>query len=205
MASVDPAETSTDKPKGKSGLIALMKRLHALYLVVINALERATSAWLPGALARFVFVAVLFGYYWNSALTKIEGSIFSLSIGAYAQIVPPVIEAAGYDVSQVPFLATLLVYAGTWGEFLLPILLVIGLFTRFAALGMIVFVIVQSYVDITYHGLTAEFIGGWFDRFQDAVIYDQRTLWVFPLVYLVLKGPGLLSMDAILGKVMKRV
>lgn len=200
MTSADQAETRADQ----SGLMAKIASVQGFYLSVVNGLERATSAWLPGALARFVFVAVLFGYYWNSALTKIDGSIFSLTIGAYAQIVPPVIEAAGYDVSQVPFLATLLVYAGTWGEFLLPILLVIGLFTRFAALGMILFVIVQSYVDITYHGLTAEFVGGWFDRFQDAIIYDQRTLWVFPLIYLVLKGPGLLSVDAVLGKVFQR-
>jgi putative oxidoreductase len=204
MTSVDPAETSSSASATHSGVMGKIIGLRSLYMTVINTLERATSLWLPGALARFVFVAVLFGYYWNSALTKIDGSIFSLTIGAYAQIVPPVIEAAGYDVSQVSFLATLLVYAGTWGEFLLPILLVIGLFTRFAALGMIVFVIVQSYVDITYHGLTAEFIGSWFDRFQDAIIYDQRTLWVFPLIYLVLKGPGLLSVDALFGRVFKR-
>lgn len=189
----DIAEPVT-KPAGR------LAHFSATYLAAITLLERATAAWLPGLAARFVFAAVLFGYYWNSALTKIDGSIFSLSIGAYAQIIPPVIEAAGYDVSNVAFYWDALVYAGTWGEFLLPILVVIGLFARLSALGMVVFIMVQSYVDIAFHGVTPEFSGAWFDRFQDAIIFDQRLLWAFPLIYIVLKGPGLLSVDGLVRR-----
>jgi hypothetical protein len=92
---------------------------------------------------------------------------FELSTGAYAQIIPPIIEAAGYDKSAVALPWTALVYAGTYAEFVLPVLLVIGLFGRLAALGMIGFVIVQSYVDLTFHGVDAETAGAWFDRFPD--------------------------------------
>ncbi|MBV6656380.1 MAG: DoxX family protein [Devosiaceae bacterium] len=200
MASVDVHTAPAEQPAPKG--VPLVRRLVSLYGTVFGALERATSAWLPGLLARFTFAAVLFGYYWNAAQTKLDGGLFSLSVGAYAQIVPPVIEATGYDVSQVALPWTLLVYAGTYAEFLLPILVVIGLFGRLSALGMIGFVVVQSYVDVAFHGVADDALGAWFDRFQNSIILDQRLLWVFPLTYLVLKGPGLLSADALAGRIM---
>ena len=70
-----------------------------------------------------------------------------------------------------------------------------GAFTRLAALGMIGFTLVQSYVDIAFHGADAETVGSWFDRFSDAAILDQRALWVFLLAYLVIRGAGMLSVD----------
>ena len=47
---------------------------------------------------------------------------------------------------------THIVVAGTVAEFILPILIAIGLFTRLAALGMIGFVIVQTLTDLFGHG-----------------------------------------------------
>ena len=196
MASVNESDTMQTTPRPHS----LFGAVHSFWMEITASIEWLTVSWLPGLAARFVFAAVIFGYYWNAALTKIDGSIFSLSTGAYAQIIPPIIEAAGYDKSAVPLPWTLLVYAGTYAEFILPVLLVIGLFGRLAALGMIGFIFVQSYVDLTFHGVDAETAGAWFDRFPDAVIFDQRLLWLFPLLYLVLKGPGLLSVDALLGR-----
>ena len=154
--------------------------------------------------ARFLFAAVLLVYYLNSAATKVgEGvtGFFSVGDNAYFQILPSVVEAYGYDASQVPFFPyDLIVIAGTYSEFILPILIVLGLFTRIAALGMIGFTLVQSYVDIAFHGVDAKTIGAWFDRFSDAAIMDQRALWVFLLVYLVVKGAGAVSLDWVLGK-----
>jgi putative oxidoreductase len=92
----------------------------------------------------------------------------------------------------------LLVYAGSYAEVILPILVVMGLFTRLASIGMIVFVLVQSFVDIAFHMADAATIGAWFDNLSSAVIMDQRTLWVFLLLYLLLKGPGLVLVDHIL-------
>ena len=89
------------------------------------------------------------------------------------------------------------VVAGTWAEFLLPLLIVVGLATRLAALGMIGFVTVQSLTDLYGHGGIAHegTLGAWFDRAPDALILDQRALWIFLLVVLVIKGAGLLSVD----------
>ena len=151
-----------------------------------------------GLFARLVFAAVLFMYFFNAAKTKIgEGALGFLTItdGAYVQIFPKVFEEVGYDVTQIPFFPhTVIAYAGTYAEFILPILVVIGLFTRIAALGMIVFVFIQSYVDVFGHGKVDE-LGAWFDGNSNALILDQRALWVFLLVYLVIRGAGAISLD----------
>jgi len=111
------------------------------------------------------------------------------------------LDAAGYDPSAIPFFPWhLIVIAGTWAEILLPIMILLGLFTRVAAFGMIIFIAVQSYVDIVYFGLEPKFVGAMFDRFQDAVIYDQRLLWIFVLLVLVLKGAGKLSLDYLMSR-----
>ena len=94
----------------------------------------------------------------------------------------------------------LIVTMGTYAEFILPLLVVIGLFSRLAALGMIGFIAVQTFVDITVHQIGAESIGALFDRLPDSVIADQRLLWIVPLAVIILKGPGLLSVDSLLTK-----
>lgn len=167
-------------------------------------LYRLTQGWLPGLAARLVFAAVLFPYYFHSAMTKVgEGfaGFFQVQDGAFVQMLPQVMEQFDYDATQIPlFPYQLIVYAGTYGEFILPVLLVLGLFTRVAALGMIVFVVVQSVVDIVGHYADAETIGQWFDRFPDSVILDQRAFWIFLLLYLVIYGAGKLSLDHVFGR-----
>jgi len=176
-----------------------MQALVSLYKSVFDRLDRA-GAWLLPLLARLTFAATLLVYFWASALTKLgEGALGLLrpSTGAYAQIFPRQLEAAGYDASQLTPLHDLVVLAGTWAEFLLPALIVAGLFTRLAALGMIGFVALQSLTDVYGHGQTdPATLGAWFDRLPDGVILDQRLFWVFTLSYLAIKGAGALSLDA---------
>ena len=179
----------------------MIDTLTRLYSNVFDTIGRATDGWLLGLLARLVFAATLLVYFLNSALTKFDGGPFSISDAAYFQILPPVVEAAEFDVSQVAFFPWgLIVLVGTYSEVILPILLVLGLFTRLAAAGMIGFVLVQSYVDVAFHGVDAETIGAWFDRASDAVILDQRAFWMFLLAYLFLKGAGFVSLDTVLGR-----
>lgn len=178
--------------------------LTGLHARVFAGIERLGDSWLLGLIARFAFAAVLWNYFLHSANTKVGDGLlgfFSISPGAYYQIALPAVEAAGGDVGAVPFLPWgLLVVMGTYAEFILPLLIVIGLFSRLAALGMIGFISVQTFVDITVHQIGAESIGTWFDRFPDAVIADQRLLWLVPLAVIIIKGPGLLSVDAWLSR-----
>ena len=150
----------------------------------------ASAPWLLPTLARVVFILVFFVYFWNSATTKIDGSIFSPSSGAFGQIFPKAAEAVLWDVSQLTIVQRIIIFAGTVAEFALPVLIAIGLMTRLAALGMIGFVAVQTIVDVTGHGAK---LGTWLNNAPE--LLDQRTLWVFLLLVLVIKGAGPLSVD----------
>jgi len=179
-----------------------MTALFSFYRAAADRLEQAE--WLLPTLAHLLFAGILLMYFWVSGLTKLGegfGGVFSPSTGAYVQIFPRLMEAVGYDTTQFSTLHRLVVLAGTWAEFILPALIVLGLLTRLAALGMIGFIAVQSLTDLYGHNGWADpkVIGGWFDRFPDGIILDQRALWVFVLMVLVLKGAGPLSFDRALG------
>ncbi len=170
---------------------------------VTNHIEAAAPAILTTA-ARLVFAGVLLMYFWQSGTTKVgEGvlGIFQPGPGAYIQIFPKAVEAAGYDVSQLGVWHWLVVVSGTIAEFVLPLLIVLGLLTRLAAAGMIGFVFVQSLTDLYGHGgLANGTLGAWFDKASDALIADQRAFWVLLLAILVLRGAGPLSLDRLLFK-----
>lgn len=70
-------------------------------------------------------------------------------------------------------------YAATAGELILPILLVFGLFGRFAAAGLL---IMTAVIEFTYIHAT------------------EHILWAFLAGMIFLKGPGKLSLDALLLK-----
>lgn len=170
--------------------------------MIHQALQRldAATGLVVGTLVRVTFAATLAGYYWASALTKIDGG--AISINGYAQIFPKAMETVNYDASQLTLFHTLVVAAGTAAEFVLPALLILGLLTRLAALGMIGFVVVQTLTDLIGHGALGqpETLGALFDRVPDSLILDQRLMWITLLATLIFTGPGPLSLDRLLTR-----
>ncbi|MEM1006290.1 MAG: hypothetical protein AAGB28_03660 [Pseudomonadota bacterium] len=167
----------------------------ALISIHNNALGKVdhASSWLTPTLARLIFVAVLFVYYWNSAMLKIDGSIFSPSAGAFGQIFPKAAEAVLYDVTQMTFFQRIVIFFGTVAEFVLPVLLLVGLLTRLAALGMIGFIWVQTLVDVYGHNIA---LGGLFEN--SITLMDQRVMWTFLMLVIVINGAGPISLDRLL-------
>ncbi len=186
----------------------MFRMIAGLHWAVFSVIQSVTEGWLLGLAARLIFSSVLMLYFINSAMTKVGSGfagMFTVQGNTYAQMFPKLFESVGYDASQISFVPYgLIAYAGTYAEFVLPIMILIGLWTRLAALGMIGFIAVMTYVDIYGHDAGAETIGAFFDRVQDSAIADQRLLWLFPLIYLVVRGPGLISLDAILGRMTRR-
>ncbi len=177
-----------------------MTALINFYLRLAHMIEFRIGAFVMPTLARFVFAALFALYYWNSAVTKLGGDISGLwepSFNAFAQIFPKGAEAAGYDIAQASAFQKIVILAGTWAEFILPALIIIGFFTRFAALGMVGFVIVQTLTDLLGHNLIDDpkTLGAWFDGAPDSIIMDQRALWIMLLLVLVFRGAGPLSID----------
>jgi len=184
--------------------MAVFKIAQRLHDLVFSTLNRLAGRWFLGLASRLVFSSVLLMYFINSARTKVGSDFPDVLIpgsGAYMQILPTVAAAHDYDIDTIPFLPYgLMVHLGTYAEFLLPVMILIGLFTRAASLGMLGFIAVMTYVDIAFHGVGAETIGAFFDRIQDSAISDQRLLWSLPLIYLVLHGAGTISLDRLFGR-----
>lgn len=184
-----------------------------LHNALFAAIQRNFENWFLGLFARFAFASVLLMYFWHAGTRKLEafqrgaeGGIleyFTVSGNVFGQMAPKAFEAVTYDASQLGTPYWIMAYAGTYAEFILPLLIVLGFMTRIAAAGMVGFVFVQSYVDIFGHGVGAETIGMPFDRVQDSAILDQRLLWLFPLVYLVIRGAGTLSLDHVFSRRME--
>ena len=119
------------------------------------------------ALAARIFPAVVF---WQSARTKVDGftikdSTYFLFEQVYAlPLIPPAIAAQ---------LATV-------AEHLLPVLLVLGLFARFSALGLLgMTAVIQIFV------------------FPEAWV--THGLWTTALLVVLAQGPGRVSLDHLLG------
>ncbi len=179
---------------------SIVARITALHDHLFGAIERALDGWGIEFGARLVFALTLMVYYLNSATTKLGDGLFGVfapSAGAFAQILPPIAEQYVYDTSAIPFFPWhLIVIAGTLAEIVLPVLILVGLFTRLAALGMIGFVVVQTIVDVAFHSVK---LGAWFNV-QASELLDQRVLWAFLLLLLVVRGAGALSLDALWRK-----
>ena len=179
-----------------------MNALVRFYSSIVTILQR--GEWILPTLARFLFAAVLAVYFWTSGLTKVGDGIlgiFQPSLGAYAQIFPRVMEQIGYDVDALSLYHWAVVTAGTLAEFILPVLIILGLLTRLSAIGMIGFIVVQSLTDLIGHNKWDDslVLGAWFDAPSNSLIMDQRSLWVFLLLLLVIKGAGPLSLDRAIG------
>jgi putative oxidoreductase len=150
--------TELSQSPARPGLGALIRRL--------NRLGDRVPADLVGLAAR-IFPAVVF---WLSARTKVDGwaikdSTWFLFEHVYALPVIPHAWAA--------FLATL-------AEHALPVLLVLGLFARGAALGLLVMTaVIQIFV------------------FPEAWV--THGLWAVALLLVIAQGPGRLSLDWALG------
>jgi putative oxidoreductase len=90
------------------------------------------------------------------------------------------------DEYKVPLLPPdLAAYAGTFGELVFPILIGLGLFGRFGAAGLFV---VNAFAVVSYPQLWG---------FDCPAAINSHFSWGAILIALVVFGPGLLSVDAV--------
>ncbi len=125
----------------------------------------------------FVRIA-LGGIFWRSARTKVdEGSLLTVSENAIYQF-------GDAPFNNVPILnGELGAYGTTYAEHLLPILLLLGLFTRLGALGLLgMTLVIQVFV------------------FPEAAVWWQtHIIWVAMALTLIVRGGGLFSLDQLLA------
>ena len=123
--------------------------------------------WSVVALAARIFPAAVF---WLSGRTKVEG--FSLKESTYFLF--------EHEYALPIISPTLAAWLATFAEHLLPILLVLGLFTRFSALALLAMSLVIQFM---------VYPSAW----------PTHGLWAACFLVLIARGPGRLSLDAVLG------
>ena len=133
---------------------------------------------IPEGIALLVTRIALAGIFWRSARTKVEeGSILTIKDTTFYQF-------SDAPINQMPiFNGELGAYVTTYMEHLLPVLLVLGLATRFGALGIFVMtMVIQIFV------------------FPEMIIWWQtHILWAAMALVLIVRGGGIFSLDRLTG------
>ncbi|MCG3185948.1 MAG: hypothetical protein IOMNBAOH_00494 [Rhodocyclaceae bacterium] len=165
---------TTTSPSGAEGTRdarALVRQVVA----AIDALARLPHT-LIALLARFSMAAV----FWNSGQTKIEGLAINIVTGEFTLGWPRLADSAVAlfrDEYRLPFIPPEFAAPMTaLAEHLLPMLMLVGLGTRFAALALLgMTLVIQLFV---YPGA-----------------YATHGTWAAVLLYLMARGPGAASLD----------
>lgn len=137
--------------------------------------HRAAVAFdtIPNSLVALLARLVMATTFLKSWLTKVDLDALTVKPATFYLF------ANEYDLPIIPSDAA--AYVTVAAELVLPILLIIGLFTRFAALGMLVMtLVIQVFV------------------YPNA--YMMHGLWAVALLMLVKFGPGKLSLDHLLWR-----
>lgn len=166
-----PPSTPAQVHPGPAGTSAI-----ARLVVWICAAFGALPNSLVALLARFSIAAV----FWNSGQTKVSGFVLNIVSGEFALGWPRLSDSAlalFQDEYKLPFIAPeLAAPLAAFAEHLLPLLLLVGLGTRFAALGLLgMTLVIQVFV------------------YPDA--YATHGTWAALLLYLMSRGPGAVSLD----------
>ena len=148
-------------------------RLISATLARYDAATRWLSGKLPEGLLLLFVRVVLGGIFWRSGQTKVvEGTWFQLTDTTY--------ELFRTEYAGVPLPPELAAVMANAAEHVLPALLVAGLFTRGAALGLLGMTLtIQLFV----------YPEAW---------WPEHSLWAALALALMLRGGGLLSLDAVL-------
>jgi putative oxidoreductase len=179
----------------KTGLVSQMRSLHQRGADLV-------SAYLGGDVLKILARLALAGIFWRSFLTKVElAKLFTYT--EYINDFP--IERARLRLPEFPFemkASTLQQFNGdfalplipggvaawmaTLAEFVFPIFLVLGILTRLSALALLgMTLVIQIFV------------------YPDAW-WVTHSLWVVISLYIVVHGPGRLSLDQLASRFFAR-
>lgn len=151
-----------------SKVVALIQRLVSMFGCIPDSLIAAVG--------RFSIAAV----FWKSGQTKIQGIAIDLVNGEF-QLGWPRLSDSAIDLFKTEYRLPLIppelaAPMAAFAEHLFPLLILLGLATRFSALALLVMTLtIQIFV------------------YPDA--YPTHGTWAAILLYLIAKGPGKVSID----------
>ena len=135
---------------------------------------------IPHSLIAFVARFSIAAVFWKSGQTKVEGLAIDLVSGTFEPGIPHLADSALYLFSteyKVPLLSPeMAAHAAAFGEHVFPVLILLGFATRFSALALLGMTLtIQLFI------------------YPDA--YPTHGTWIAILLYLMARGPGVLSID----------
>ncbi len=153
----------------------------------------AACSYIPYALVALGLRLVMARVFFLDGQTRIAGPQVPLNVQDYsftltlpAQVRP---ETFGAFLSQYPPLPVppaIAAYAVSYAEFILPIMLVLGFATRFAAIGLLIMTgVISFYV-------------------MPQALWSVHVYWAAILLVLVSKGAGALSIDNLIRIIARR-
>lgn len=152
-----------------------MRRLTGFYDYWVRILSGSIFEGLALLVTRFA----LAGIFWRSGRTKVEE-------GTWLQLSDVQIFLFESDFSAVPLPPSIAAPMALYAETLFPILLVVGLATRFSALSLLIMtLVIQLFV----------FPGAW---------WTMHIIWVALAAALIVRGGGIFSVDAIIARMRTR-
>lgn len=151
------------------------------WLAMANNVMARIPEDLIALLGRFSIAAV----FWRSGQTKVEGLAVDLVEGS-VQLGWPRLSDSAVDLFREEYRLPLLspelgATLAALGEHILPVLILLGLGTRFAALGLLVMTAVIQL--LVYPGA-----------------YPTHGVWAAVLLYLMARGPGRVSLDHLIAR-----
>lgn len=143
----------------------------------------ALCSRIPNSLIAFLGRFSIAGVFWKSGQTKVQGFAIDLIDGEFSLGVPRLSDSAVAlfrDEYRLPFISPeIAAPIAAFAEHALPLLLLLGLATRFSALGLLVMTLV-------------------IEVFVYPLAYPTHGVWATVLLYLIAKGPGVVSLDYLL-------
>jgi len=114
--------------------------------------------------------------FWRSAQTKIDGSLILGQKWQFFNVSDSTFTLFEYEYELPLIPSDISAYMATYGEFFLGLTIMLGLLTRFSALGLLAMtLVIQVFV------------------YPDA--WPTHIMWLVPLLYLIKNGGGKLSLD----------
>lgn len=140
-----------------------------------DSLTATLAGKVPDSILLAFVRVVLAGIFWRSGETKVEP-------GTWFQVTETTYELFRTEYAGVPLPPEVAALAATAAEHIFPALLVAGLFTRFAALGLLGMTLtIQFFV----------YPEAW---------WPVHSLWAALALVLMLRGGGWLGLDALLTR-----
>ena len=161
---------------------------HSIIASIVDKLV-ALCAVIPYALVALGLRFVMARVFFVPGQTKVEGPVIPFNWVArnveFSVILPSEIKDATLQMLQtqyanLPMPPLVAAYLFTYAEFVLPLCLIVGFATRFAAFGLLVItVMLQLYV-------------------MPELWWSTHVYWVAILMVLMSVGPGAISVDALI-------